>query len=283
MRSPSPPPVSVIIPVYNRPAMVREALASVLAQTFRNFEILAVDDGSTDDTPERLEEAAEGAPLRVIRIEHCGKPGAVRNRGVEAARGELLAFLDSDDLWAPEKLESQLALHGVASAAPRISHTRERWLRNGREVSQGSQRHRRAGDLFVDSLKKCIIGPSTVMMERSLFEELGGFREDVEIAEDYELWLRVTHREPVAYLDEALTVKRAGPWDQLSERHGGIELFRIQALRELVEQGGFGDNPEHAAEARRELGRKCRIYASGCRKRGREAEAQEYELLARSL
>jgi hypothetical protein len=119
------------------------------------------------------------------------------------------------------------------------------------------------------------------MMERSLFEELGGFREGLEIDEDYELWLRLTHREPVAYLDEALTVKRAGPWDQLSERHGQIEVFRIRGLKDLVERRYFDDKSQHATEAQRELSRKCRIYAAGCRKRGRESEAREYEAAAR--
>ncbi len=280
--------ISVVIPVFNRPHLVRQALASVLSQTYRAFEIVVVDDGSTDDTPETLARFAGGArgaavppPVRIVRIPHCGKPGAVRNRGAEEAEGRLLAFLDSDDRWLPTKLESQVGLH--ADGFCRISHTRERWVRRGREVSQNAQRHRRAGDLFADSLRKCIIGPSTVMLERSLFEELGGFREDLEIAEDYELWLRATHRAAVAYLDEALTIKQAGEWSQISERYGQIEVFRIEGLKGLVDAGYFADVPEHRAAAEAELARKCRIYAAGCRKRGRPEEARKYEARARSL
>lgn len=301
--------ISVIVPVFNRPHLLAGALASVMAQTYRDFELVVVDDGSTDETPEVLarvlrEVPKEGGspPARTLKIPHCGKPGAVRNRGAEKARGRHLAFLDSDDRWLPTKLETQVRLHpragivaggatdarpslgaGAGARGPRFSHTRELWVRRGREVSQKGQRHRRSGDLFVDSLKKCIIGPSTVMLERSLFEELGGFREDLEIAEDYELWLRLTHREAVAYLDEALTVKQAGDWDQLSERHGQVEVFRIEGLKGLVEADYFADVPEHQVAAKMELARKCRIYAAGCLKRGRPEEARRFEALARGL
>ncbi len=300
MDSPDGPRISVIIPVHNRPRLVREAVQSVLLQTYRDFEVIAVDDGSTDETPRALADLADGdaaGRVRIRRVPHCGRPGAVRNRGARSARGRYLAFLDSDDLWAPEKLERQLALHappegrifsdGAADAArlpaPRISHTRERWIRDGRTVSQAGQRHRRSGDLFEASLKKCIIGPSTVLMERSLFEELGGFREDLEVGEDYELWLRLTHHHFVAYLEEALTTKRAGPWDQLSERYGHIEGFRIDALRRLVESRHFADIPSHHEAARLEMARKCAIFAAGRRKRGYEEEATSYEALAELL
>jgi len=213
-------------------------------------------------------------------------PGAVRNRGGEAARGAYLAFLDSDDLWSPKKLEKQLVLmetcrmHSGRMNTCRFSHTGERWLRRGedgtvREISQAGQKHRSRGDIFDDALKKCIIGPSTVMMERALFEELGGFREDLEIAEDYEFWLRATAAEEICYLDEPLTIKQAGHGDQLSEKYGHIEYFRLIGLKALVDSNWF---PHHRRTAAcRELARKCRIYAAGCRKRGRGEEALQYE------
>jgi glycosyltransferase involved in cell wall biosynthesis len=317
------PLVSVVIPAYNRPRLVQEAVESVLAQTFGDLELILVDDGSTDETPAVLAElaaqasrSAPGTPvptagepvgrITVHRMAHDGHPGAVRNRGAELAEGRYLAFLDADDLWYPQKLERQLQLPDP----PRLSHTREQWIRNGREISQKGMDHAREGWIFEDALKKCTIGPSTVMMERALFEEHGGFREDLEIAEDYELWLRITARHAVAYLDEPLTVKRAGHGDQLSEKYGQIERFRIEALRDLVQSGyfercdaergpagggGFGDAGEGAAHpgapagggatnaspptaplALAELARKCRIYAAGCEKRGRLEEAEAY-------
>ncbi|MDR1626740.1 MAG: glycosyltransferase family 2 protein [Spirochaetia bacterium] len=276
------PLVSVIIPTYNRKRLVREAAASVLAQTFRDFELIVVDDGSTDATEESL--AAHGPALRCLRLEHSGMPGLVRNRGARAARGRYLAFLDSDDLWLPEKLELQMGFFQTNPLGPRLCHTREKWLRGGKEISQAGQKHRREGDIFADALVKCVIGPSTLVVEKDLFETCGGFREDLEIAEDYELWLRLGFARPVAYLDQALTVKRArvqawGEEANLSEKYGHIEVFRIRALRDLVDTGFFSSSGEKEKLARAELARKCGIHASGCRKRGRPEEAGEYEKL----
>ncbi len=306
----SAPVVSVIIPTYNRVSFLPQALGSVLSQTVAapavadqhggevggahraaGLEVIVADDGSTDGTAEYLASAAAAAPgvVRVVTLEHGGTPGRARNAGVAAARSDLLAFLDVDDIWRPEKLQRQLPLHlegGPAGAAegPRagvvLSHTRETWLRGTRTISQAGQNHAREGDVFADALHKCTIGPSTTVMRRVTFEELGGFREDLEVAEDYELWLRLTHRYPVAYLNEALTIKRAGHGDQLSEKYGAIEYFRIQALRDLVDVGAFGDIPRHAVEAADALARKCRIYAKGCAKRGRLTEAADFKSLA---
>ena len=272
----TPPLVSVIIPAYNRFELLMQAAASVLAQDMTDFELLIVDDGSEEEISTAAGTGDER--VRVIRIRHTGLPGLVRNRGAEAAKGRYLAFLDSDDLWKPEKLGLQTAFFAEHSGS-RICHTREVWDRDGRTVSQSSQRHRREGDVFEDALKKCILGPSTVMMEREFYLETGGFREDLEIAEDYEYWLRITAYHRVGYIDMPLTVKRAGSWEQLSEKHGQIEVFRIRGLKGLVDSGFFP--PEREDAARKELARKCRIYAEGCRKRGRNAEAGEYEAVAR--
>lgn len=269
--------MSVVIPTYNRLRLVTEAVRSVLAQEgFDEYEIVVVDDGSTDGTAEALR-AMNAGRLRVVEIAHSGLPGFARNRGVERSRGRYVAFLDSDDVWKPRKLAVQTAF---LDARPEqdIVHTREVWLRNGKEVSQKGQRHTRSGDVFRDSLVKCVLGPSTVMMRRRLYVETGGFREDLEIAEDYEYWLRITAARPVGYIDEPLTVKRAGHGDQLTDKYGHIEYFRIAALRDLVDQGIFTGERRSAAVA--ELARKCRIYAAGARKRGRTDEADVYEATA---
>jgi len=309
------PRVSVIIPVYNRPGMAVEAVRSVLFQSYPYLECILVDDGSTEPPKEACAVFAADPRFRCLRLEHTGMPGAARNRGVELARYDLIAFLDSDDIWLPEKLERQLALlrGGSDSAAadprslPPLIHTREFWLRGANIISQKTQRHKRRGDVFEDALEKCMIGPSTVLMRRGVFEELGGFREDLEIAEDYEFWLRLTARYEVEYIDTPLVVKRAGHGEQLSEKYGQIEIFRIRGLHDLVRSGWFAgggrrmptepgrqsgleDIPEpgHAARAgtlqelaAAELSRKAAIYAAGCRKRGRLEEAERYKKLAR--
>lgn len=302
--------VSVVIPAYNRADMTLEALWSVLVQSRPPRELIVVDDGSTDDTVDRVERAATlvaAAGVRtvveVVRLSHCGRPGAVRNRGVDRAGGDWIAFLDSDDLWASTKLEESLAAAGDTGRD--LVHTRELWLRNGREISQRSMTHAREGDIFADALVKCIVGPSTVVLRRGLFVEAGGFREDLEVAEDYELWLRILRDRSVAYVDAPLTVKRAGHGDQLSERYGRIEEFRIAALLPLVESGFFRGGPAAAsgpthrsssadaiaaeaspparqALAEAELARKCRVFAAGAEKRGRMEEAARYRRIARS-
>ncbi len=274
------PLVSVIIPSYNRAQLLKEAVESVLSQTFTGFELIIVDDGSTDNTRSLLSEWVQCTEARVkpLFIKHCGMPGAVRNRGVEIAKGKYIAFLDSDDLWKPDKLKKQTDFF-KSRPEFRITHTRELWLRNRKVVSQSGQRHKRDGDIFTDALVKCIVGPSTVMMERSLFTDTGGFREDLEIAEDYEFWLRITALHGIGYIDEPLTIKRAGHKNQLSEKYGHIEYFRIKALKDLVDTGWFETTGKQQS-AQDELLKKCRIYAIGCRKRGKTAEAEEYEDIA---
>jgi len=280
----SPPLITAVIPVYNRPAQILEALDSVLSQTYRPLEIIIGDDGSEDHTLESLrayiEEsgAAPGAEIRVLELDHSGYPGLVRNRCASEAKGEFLAFLDSDDLWKPDKLRLQYETLHRDNPGCLISHTREEWNRSGKIVSQSGMTHKREGDIFSDSLKKCIIGPSTVMVSADLYARTGGFREDLEIAEDYEYWLRLTSSQSVGYLDEPLTVKRAGHDDQLSEKYGQIEIFRIQGLKDLVDGGYFGDG--YASQAARELSRKCMVYGRGCLKRDKLEEGKKYQDLA---
>jgi len=271
------PRVSVVIPTYNRLSLLREAVFSVLQQTQPPAELIVADDGSGDCTGEYVQALEAPFPVRYVHLPHCGLPGKVRNAGARPAVGEYLAFLDSDDLWRPQKLARQIAFF-VENPGIGICHTRELWRRGKKTVSQAGQRHRRSGWIFADALKKCIIGPSTVMMRRELFERFGGFREDLEIAEDYELWLRITTEHPVGYVEEPLVIKRAGHADQLSEKYGQIEIFRIRALLVNLEEGRF--RGEQRALAAKQLNRKCLIYANGCRKRGKIGEARRYREMA---
>lgn len=267
--------VSVIIPTCDRFGLLCEAVASVRAQHFDDLEIIIVDDGSSDETEEFFGRRQD---VRYLRIEHSGRPGLVRNRGAEIAKGRYLAFLDSDDLWLPGKLHRQLPLMEEHV----LVHTLERWERDGKVVSQKHRKHKRSGDVFSDALNKCMIGPSSVMMERELFCSLGGFDESIEIAEDYELWLRVTACRQIGYIDEPLVLKRAGHDDQLSMRYGQIEIFHINALRSLLDRGWFSEHagPEHEQAARQRLSEKCLIYARGAEKRGRTEEAREFRELS---
>ncbi len=269
------PLVSVIIPTYNRADLVRQAVASVKAQTFRDFEIVVVDDGGTDGTYEVL---AAGRELRVLRHPDRRGVAAARNTGVAAARGEWLAFLDSDDLWLPDKLARQIFwLEGQPELL--ICQTDETWVRRGVRVNKPAAHRKVAGRIFLPSLARCMISPSAVMLHRRLLEDHGGFDETLPAAEDYDLWLRLTWRYEVGLVDEPLVIKRGGHPDQLSAQWG-IDRFRIRALVKLLADP---DLPEaYARAARRMLAAKCAIYAQGCDKRGRQTEAAWYRNLSRA-
>jgi glycosyltransferase involved in cell wall biosynthesis len=269
------PYVSVIIPTYNRAALVTEAVASVLAQTRPDFELLVVDDASTDGTAAAL--APYAARIRLLRRESRGGVSAARNTGIKAARGEWLAFLDSDDLWRPEKLARQLAFLSE-NPALLICQTEETWVRRGVPVNRPRSHRKVSGDIFLPSLERCMVSPSAVILHRGLLTRHGGFDEDLPAAEDYDLWLRLAWRYDIGLLPEPLIVKRGGRPDQLSAQWG-LDRYRIRALVKLLQE------PElpaaYARAARRVLARKCAIYAQGCAKRARLAEARDYQELGR--
>ncbi|PIE56983.1 MAG: glycosyl transferase family A [Desulfobulbus propionicus] len=270
--------VSVILPTYNRAAFIDKAIGSVVAQGRRCDELIVVDDGSTDSTPQLLHRWSTVCPqLRVLRQGNRGA-AAARNTGIRAACGQLLAFLDSDDQWHPDKLEVQLRAMQV-NPAYGVSHTLETWYRHGRRVHQ-KKKHRPAhGDVFARSLAMCVIGMSTAIVRRQVFERYGLFDESLPCCEDYEFWLRVGVRERFLRVDQALTIKDGGRSDQLSNRYRvGMDVYRIRALQTLLQ--GEELNTGQRQLASRELLRKCRIYAGGCRKHGRPEEAAYYLRLA---
>lgn len=277
MSSPGSPAVSVIIPTYDRLPLLEEAVSSVRAQTLREVEIIVVDDGSRDGTFAWL---CEQPDLRALRLEQRRGPSAARNLGAAAARAPYLAFLDSDDLFRPDKLRRQLAL---LEAEPELGlcHCDEIWLRGGRELRQRAKHEKRGGRIFEHCLPLCRISPSAAVLRRTVFEALGGFDEELEVAEDYELWLRLTCSHPVGFIAEPLTIKRGGHQGQLSERYGQIEKFRIEALRRVLLRAPLDAEQRRLALA--ELRRKCSIYAAGARKRGRAEEAATVEELPARL
>jgi glycosyltransferase involved in cell wall biosynthesis len=273
---PSPTtPVSVIIPTYNRAGFLAQAVDSVLAQTYGNFELIVVDDGSCDETEMLL--ASYGKALIVLRQENLG-PAAARNAGIRAARHPLLAFLDSDDRFVRQKLALQVA---AMEAQPEllISHTQETWFRNGRHLNQKKRHAKEGGDIFARSLELCVVGMSTVMARRELFDLIGLFDETFPCCEDYELWLRAGARFPFLLVDAPLTVKHGGRPDQVSVQfRTGMDRFRILALEKL-----FASRALTMAQRRlagEELIRKAALFGNGCLKHGRPEEGRHWLALA---
>jgi len=270
--------VSVIIPTFNRGQKVVRAVASVLYQTFRNLEIIVVDDGSQDDTQQRLRSFRD----KIVSLVHPQNMGvsAARNTGIRASRSPLIAFLDSDDYWLPEKIEKQTTFfrqHPDAVAC----QTEEHWVRHGRRVNPRNKHRKPSGDIFGPSLKLCLVSPSAVMLKRALLSEVGFFDESLPACEDYDLWLRIASRYPVHLIQEYLLVKEGGHKDQLSTTIKGLDRFRIRSLEKLILAGGLQRGQLEAAL--RELAEKCRIYGTGCLKRGKDQEAAYYLDLPRSI
>lgn len=273
------PSVTVIIPTYNRSGFLKIAIESVLQQTWQDFELIVVDDGSTDNTAEMI---AENYSQQVKYIyKENGGPSTARNTGIRAAAHELLAFLDSDDRFDRCKLAKQLA---AMEQAPEylVSHTQEIWYRDGKFLNQKKRHRKENGYIFLRCLELCAVGMSTIMARKKLFNEVGLFDEDLPCCEDYDLWLRASVNHPFLLVDQPLTIKDGGRPDQLSCLHRvGMDRYRIRSMHNLFNSGTL--SKEQRGLTALELIRKCTIYGTGCLKHGRESEGEEYLQLAEKV
>jgi glycosyltransferase involved in cell wall biosynthesis len=270
--------VSVIIPTFNRAMKTARAGASVLFQTYTDYEIIVVDDGSRDHTEKVLQQF--GSKVRYIKQPSNLGVSAARNRGIRESEAPWIAFLDSDDYWLPQKLDVQMGFFTTHTEAV-ICQTQEIWVRNGRYANPKKRHLKPSGDIFEPSLRLCLISPSAVMLRRSLLTEVGLFDEDLPVCEDYDLWLRIACRYPVHLIEDHLTVKEGGHPDQLSARFRGMDRFRIQALLKIIESGSLNLTQRQAAL--KELSLKCRVYGTGCLKRGRQEEGKGYLTLPKRV
>lgn len=269
----------MIIPTFNRAPLLARAMTSVLTQQVAPSELIVVDDGSSDETASLVARLAARAPLP-IRYLHQANRGAAaaRNLGIGAAQGSLIAFLDSDDWWLPHKLAVQSA---ALAAQPRyrISHSRELWFRDGQRFNQKKRHDPPDGAVFFASLGCCLIGMSTILARRTLFDCHGLFDENLPCCEDYDFWLRVGCREPFLRVAEALTCKEGGRPDQLSAQHRlGMDRFRIQSLVKLMAGNDLDRDQRRGAAT--QLVHLCTLYGRGCLKHGHTQEGARYLALA---
>lgn len=268
------PLVAVIIPTFNRASLIERAVRSVCNQTFRDFELVVVDDGSTDGTADLLLFKNSDPRLRYTRLKENRGVSAARNTGVKATSAPWLAFLDSDDEWLPEKLEKQVRWT-KEHPDMRIVQTKEIWIRHGRRVNPPKTHEKSGGDLFAASLERCMITPSSVMLLRALFEETGGFNESFTACEDYDLWLRVASRCPVGLVNEYLLKRYGGHEDQLSAAVPALDRFRIQSIVNLL--AGDVLSADQRNRARKNLLRRAAILAEGYHKHGKREEHERYK------
>lgn len=270
------PKVSVIIPTYNRLPMVQEAVESVLAQDFEDFELIVVDDGSTDGTAEVIRKY--GGRVRLIEHAHNRGVSAARNTGILHSRGKYIAFLDSDDLWVKGKLRIQV---NFLDENPQflLCYTDEIWIRKGKRVNPMKKHSKYSGWIFEKCLPLCIISPSSAMMRRSLFQKVGLFDEALPVCEDYDFWLRVSVRFPIFFINKKLIIKRGGHPDQLSHRSWGNDRYRVIALEKLLSE--YPLKEEEREMVLSEMKKKCQILSKGFLKRGNELEGRYYQEVMR--
>jgi len=261
--------VSVIIPTFNRGYCLAESIRSVLDQG--GAELIVVDDGSTDDTAKVL---ADFPAIQVIHLDENRGVSYARNKGLEQARGSLICFLDSDDLWEEGKLEAQVQWM-QDNPQCRAVYTDEIWIRNGVRVNPMNKHQKYSGDIFRQCLPLCIVSPSSIMLRKSVLDEVGGFDESMPVCEDYDLWLRIAVRYPFKFLSDKLIVKRGGHDDQLSRKYWGMDRWRVYALEKLLRSDHL--NPEQREWVTETLIEKSSILIQGYEKRGKAEEAMFYK------
>jgi glycosyltransferase involved in cell wall biosynthesis len=232
------PVVSVVMPTFNRRALLPATTASVQAQTLREWELIIGDDGSDEDTRAYLRELTQDGRIRVLWLAHSGKPAISRNAGLAEARGEYVAFLDSDDVWAPQKLARQVEILRT--------HPGTRWCYSGfRQIDAAGcdtqDEHGRWTPAVRDLFEALVTGPipirtpSVVLATRALLIEAGGFDTALEAAEDVDLWLRLALLSPGVAVDEPLVQVRRHAHNHsrlLTIVHAGRE----RSLRKLEQQ-----------------------------------------------
>jgi len=229
------PVVSIVLPTCDRLHFLRATVASVFAQTFADFELIVADDGSADETRSWLEGQASDPRVRILWLTHSGSPARVRNAGIEAARGEFVAFLDSDDLWEPDKLRLQVELLRTHTACDWAYCAFTRIDEQGATLAGEATRRWLPcqGDIFAETLLgRASIRTPCVVARRAAVKACGGFDPQIACGEDYDLWLRLALRSPVALVDAPIVHVRIST-DGYSGRWPHVVAWQIKSIEKL--------------------------------------------------
>ena len=264
--------ISIVIPTYNRCELLKRAINSVLDQTIDVREIIIVDNGSTDNTYEMI-----STLFPEIRYIYEKKKGVsiARNLGIKNCNSTWIAFLDSDDSWMPHKLEKQLFFINNMNKKYRLIHTNEIWYKNNKFQNQLKKHIKSGGDIFKKSLQLCCISPSSAFIKKEVFDDYGFFDESLEVCEDYDMWIRITSKEEVGFLDNPLVVKYGGHDDQLSKKYWGMDRFRIKSLEKNLKNNWF--TAEQKKSVFNILIKKLSILSNGAKKRDNEEIYRKYK------
>ncbi|VAX38082.1 hypothetical protein MNBD_UNCLBAC01-1348 [hydrothermal vent metagenome] len=262
---------SIIIPTYNRKEFLKITINSVLQQTFDNFELIIVDDGSSDYTHDFV----KGLSDKRIVYEYQENRGvsAARNRGIKLSRGDWVVFLDSDDKFVPEKLFKTFEFINQFPAI-KVFHTEELWYRSGKFLNQKKKHKKPDGDVYLKVLPICCISISTIVLHKNIFEDIGLFDESLISCEDYDFLLRLTCKYKVKLIEKYLTIKDGGRSDQLSAQPC-FDKYRIEALIKILNAGMLNKNEQELTV--QELSKKAKIFVKGAKRRGKLQEVKQYE------
>ncbi|MBM4137171.1 MAG: glycosyltransferase family 2 protein [Nitrospira sp.] len=234
------PRVSVIIPAYNSARYLLDAIDSVFAQTYKDLEVIVIDDGSTDNTKEILEPYMD----RIIFLQQVNSgPSKARNLGIQRSSGEYLAFLDADDIWFPEKLEKQVRL---SDSMPEVGMVYTDAVFSYADGSRSPHSwlstfpKRTSGSIFESLLSACFILIPTVMVRRECLIDVSYFREDLKCWEGYDLWLKIAFVYPIEMIEDRLVVRRVHDKNLfyssiVNELHGLIQIYEgwLSRVKEL--------------------------------------------------
>ena len=264
--------ISIVIPTFNRIGSLPRALDSALNQTYQPSEIIVVDNGSSDGTTKLLRERY---PSIRLLIEKKLGVSAARNKGIRHSKFQWIALLDSDDAWDKTKLEKQKNALASSQDHFRLVHTDEIWIRNGNKFNQMKKHQKFGGDIFNNCLSLCCISPSSVLINKNIFKEVGYFDESLPVCEDYDLWLKICSQEKILFINQKLTLKYGGHKDQLSKTYWGMDRFRIKSLENLILN--YKLKPDQKINAIKTIVKKLKIIVNGAYKRNNSSMINKYE------
>ena len=264
--------ISIVIPTFNRIGSLPRALDSALNQTYQPSEIIVVDNGSSDGTTKLLRERY---PSIRLLIEKKLGVSAARNKGIRHSKFQWIALLDSDDAWDKTKLEKQKNALASSLEHFRLVHTDEIWIRNGNKFNQMKKHQKFGGDIFNNCLSLCCISPSSVLINKNIFKEVGYFDESLPVCEDYDLWLKICSQEKILFINQKLTLKYGGHKDQLSKTYWGMDRFRIKSLENLILN--YKLKPDQKINAIKTIVKKLKIIVNGAYKRNNSSVINKYE------
>lgn len=220
------PMVSVVLPTFNRLRYLPDAVASIFGQTFQDWELLIADDGSDAETRTYLQTLVDPPRVKLIQLRHTGRPAVARNAALREAKGEYVAFMDSDDIWMPSKLGTQIASLRARGACG-WSQTNFTLV----NASRNSTREMSAADGWILGpllRAETVVALPSVVASRVLLDQVGGFDETLVMCEDYDLWLRMAARSEIDAIDEPLTIVR-----RHGDHYGNAALSFLDHLRVL--------------------------------------------------